>query len=125
MVQIQNEYANRGVQLIAINSNDAAKYLDDSFARMKERASEKKFTFPYLHDETQQTAHAYGAERTPEVFLFDKEGALRYHGTIDDNYDDPAAVKKRYLRDALDAVLAGKSISETETRPIGCTIKWK
>jgi peroxiredoxin len=125
MVQVQNEYANRGVQLIAINSNDAAKYPDDSFARMKERAGEKKFTFPYLHDETQETAHAYGAERTPEVFLFDRGGTLRYHGAIDDNYDDPAAVKRRYLRDALDAVLAEKSISEAETRPVGCTIKWK
>jgi peroxiredoxin len=125
MVQIQNDYARKGVQLIAINSNDAAKYPDDSFAKMKERASEKKFTFPYLHDETQQTAHSYGAERTPEVFLFDKEGTLRYHGTIDDNYDDPAAVKKRYLRDALDEVLAGTSISITEIRPVGCTIKWK
>ena len=125
MVQIQNEYANRGVQLIAINSNDVAKYPDDSFARMKERAREKKFTFPYLYDETQQTAHAYGAERTPEVFVFDKKSTLRYHGTIDDNYDDPTAVKKRYLRDALDAVLAEKTISETETRPVGCTIKWK
>ena len=125
MVQIQNEYANRGVQLIAINSNDVAKYPDDSFARMKERAREKKFTFPYLYDETQETAHAYGAERTPEVFVFDKKSTLRYHGTIDDNYDDPTAVKKRYLRDALDAVLAEKTISETETRPVGCTIKWK
>jgi len=125
MVQIQNEYANRGVQLIAINSNDVAEYPDDSFARMKERAREKKFTFPYLYDETQQTAHAYGAERTPEVFVFDKKSTLRYHGTIDDNYDDPTAVKKRYLRDALDAVLAEKTISEAETRPVGCTIKWK
>jgi len=92
---------------------------------MKERAREKKFTFPYLYDETQETAHAYGAERTPEVFVFDKKSTLRYHGTIDDNYDDPTAVKKRYLRDALDAVLAEKTISETETRPVGCTIKWK
>jgi peroxiredoxin len=125
MVQIQNDYASKGVQLVAINSNDATKYPDDSFAKMKERASEKKFTFPYLHDETQQTAHAYGAERTPEVFLFNKEGKLRYHGSIDDNYDDPASVKSRYLRDAVDAVLAEKPISAPETKPVGCTIKWK
>jgi peroxiredoxin len=125
MVQIQRDYSGRGVQLIAINSNDAAKYPDDSFAKMKERAIEKRFNFPYLHDETQEIAHAYGAERTPEVFLFDKDGTLRYHGTIDDNYDDPAAVKKLYLRDALDAVLQAKTIPVPETRPVGCTIKWK
>ena len=125
MVQIQNDYAGRGVQLIAINSNDAAKYPDDSFAKMKDRAREKHFNFPYLHDETQETARAYGAERTPEVFLFDKERRLRYHGAIDDNYDDPAAVKVHYLRNALNAIMTENAISTPETKPVGCTIKWK
>jgi len=87
----------QGVQLIAINANDASKYPDDSFPNMKERASVKKFNFPYLRDEAQSVARAYGAERTPEVFLFNKNGILRYHGTIDDNYDDPKAVKQHYL----------------------------
>lgn len=125
MVQIQADYDSRGVQLVAINANDASKYPDDSFPKMKERAREKHFNFPYLHDERQQIAHAYGAERTPEVFLFDKTGILRYHGAIDDNYDDPASVKAKYLRDALDALLSGKESSTAETRPVGCTIKWK
>ena len=125
MVEVQADYASRGVQLIAINSNDAVKYPEDSFEKMKERAREKKFNFPYLRDEGQEVAKAYGAERTPEVFLFDKTGALRYHGVIDDNYDDPAAVKIRYLREALDAVLTGTLPRTTETKPIGCTIKWK
>jgi peroxiredoxin len=125
MVQIQADYTSRGVQLIAINANDASKYPDDSFLKMKERAKEKKFNFPYLRDETQKTAREYGAERTPEIFLFDKEGILRYHGTIDDNYDDPSAVKKKYLRNALDAILGAHIVSPAETNPIGCTIKWK
>jgi peroxiredoxin len=125
MIQIQADYASKGVQIVAVNSNDAARYPEDSFAKMKERAHEKNFNFPYLRDESQQVARAYGAERTPEVFLFDKTGTLRYHGVIDDNYDDPAEVKTRYLRDALDAVLSGTVPPKTETKPIGCSIKWK
>ena len=125
MVQIQTDYMSKGVQLLAINANDAIQYPDDSFPKMKERAREKKFNFPYLHDETQKVAHAYGAERTPEVFLFDKNSILRYHGAIDDNYDDPKAVNEHYLRKALDAVLAGKVVTISETKPVGCTVKWK
>jgi peroxiredoxin len=125
MVQVQRDYASRGVQLVAINANDAAKYPEDSFAKMKERAREKHFNFSYLRDESQEVARAYGAERTPEVFLFDKTATLRYHGVIDDNYDDPTAVKLTYLRDALDAVLSGTQPQTTETRPVGCSIKWK
>jgi peroxiredoxin len=125
MIQIQADYADKGVQLIAINANDATKYPDDSFPKMKERAQEKGFNFPYLHDETQEIAQAYGAERTPQVFLFDQDGVLRYYGAIDDNYENPNAVKQHYLRDALDAVLAGQDPPVTETPPVGCTIKWK
>ena len=125
MVQIQADYAPKGVQLVAINANDAVKYPEDSFEKMKERAKEKHFNFPYLRDEKQEVARAYGAERTPEVFLFDKAGTLRYHGVIDDNYDSPDAVKVKYLRDAMDAVLSGKQPATTDTKPVGCTIKWK
>ena len=125
MIKIQSDYAAKGVQFIAINANDAQKYPDDSFPKMKERASEKGFNFPYLYDETQEIARAYGAERTPEVFLFDKNGTLRYHGAIDDNYDDPSAVQSQYLREALDAVLADQAPPTAQTPPVGCTIKWK
>lgn len=125
MVQIQADYADRGVQLIAISSNDAQRYPDDSFPNMKRRAQEKGFNFPYLYDESQEIARAYGAERTPEVFLFDSDGVLRYHGAIDDNYDDPAAVQQTYLRDALEAVLAGQTPPVAQTPPVGCTVKWK
>ncbi|NDJ85913.1 MAG: thioredoxin family protein [Chloroflexi bacterium] len=125
MVQIQAEYASRGVQLVAINANDAQKYPDDSPASMRVRAEEKEFNFPYLYDESQETARAYGAERTPEVFLFGKDGTLKYHGAIDDNYEEPDAVNENYLRDALDAVLAGDTPKTAATPPVGCTIKWK
>src|ERR687898_1006355 len=125
IVQIQDDYAGRGVQVIAISANDPQKYPADSFPKMKERAQEKGFNFPYLYDESQEVARAYGAERTPEVFLFDKGGTLRYHGTVDDNYEDPAAVNVHYLREALEAVLAGRDPSTAETTPVGRTIKWK
>ena len=125
IVQIQADYGIKGVQLVAINANDASKYPEDSFPKMKERAQEKSFNFPYLHDETQKVARTYGAERTPEIFLFGKNSVLRYHGAVDDNYDDPKAVKEHYLRKAIDLVLAGKPIAMEQTKPVGCTIKWK
>jgi len=125
MVQIQSDYAEKGVQLVAINANDDDKYPDDSFLKMKERAKEKKFNFPYLRDESQEIARAYGAERTPEVFLFDKNLTLVYHGAIDDNYDNPSAVKEHYLRKALDAMLTGRPPLTPETKPVGCSVKWR
>ncbi len=125
MVQIQADYADRGAQLVAINANDTVKYPADRMEAMIERAQEKGFNFPYLQDETQAIARAYGAERTPEVFLFDQQRILCYHGAIDDNYDNPTAVKQHYLRDALNAVLNGKSVLISETPPVGCTVKWK
>ncbi|NJK78568.1 MAG: thioredoxin family protein [Chloroflexaceae bacterium] len=125
MVQTQADYADRGVQFVVISSNDTMRYPADSFEKMKERATEKQFNFPYLYDETQEVARTYGAERTPEFFVFDTTGTLRYHGTIDDNYENPDAVQHTYLRDALDAVLAGKAPAIAETAPVGCTIKWK
>ncbi|OGO16366.1 MAG: alkyl hydroperoxide reductase [Chloroflexi bacterium RBG_16_48_8] len=125
MVQIQADYADRGVQFLVINSNDVNRYPDDSFPKMKVRAEEKNFNFPYLFDESQEIPRLYGAERTPEVFLFDSSGVLQYHGAIDDHYDNPSEVKVLYLRDALDAVLAGETPLVQETTPVGCTIKWK
>ena len=125
MVQTQADYGAKGVQLIAINANNAVSHPSDSFDKMKERVAEKGFNFPYLHDESQEVARAYGAERTPEVFVFDKDHKLSYHGAIDDNYDNPSEVKQHYLSAALDAILAGQSPSVSETAPVGCTIKWK
>ena len=125
IVSIQNDYQDQGLQVLAVNANDADKYPDDGFPQMKQRAEEKGFSFPYLQDESQEVAVAYGAERTPEVFLLNGARKLVYHGAVDDNYDDPNAVREHYLRDSIDAVLAGEEPSTSHTSPVGCTIKWK
>lgn len=124
IIQIQNDYKDK-VQVVAINSNDTTNYPEDSFEEMVKRAEQKKFNFPYLRDETQEVAKAYGATHTPEIFLFDKERRLAFHGKIDDNWQDPSSVKSPYLRNAIEELLAGKPISVPETFTIGCTIKWK
>ena len=125
MIELAKEYQPKGVQFVLINANDPVKYPDDSFENMQKRAQEKGYPFPYLWDETQEVARAYGAERTPEAFLFDSELRLQYHGAIDDNWEDPTKVTKRYLRDALEALLAGREPEVRDTPPVGCTIKWK
>ncbi len=125
LIAVQKKYADKGVKLVAINANDAEKYPADSFDNMKAHADEKGFNFPYLHDKSQEVARAYGAERTPEIFLFDADGVLRYHGRPDNNYEDADAVTEHYFKDAVDDVLAGKTPDPAETDPQGCTIKWK
>lgn len=123
MIAVQRDYAARGVQLVAINSNDETQFPDDSFPRMVERAKEKGFNFPYLRDESQAVAEAYGAQCTPHVFVFDKERRLRYQGRIEDD-KDPKQAKTRDLRDALDALLAGRAVQNPVTPAFGCSIKW-
>lgn len=125
MMAFQRDCAPKKVQLIAINSNDTKNYPDDDFNGMVRRAKEKGFTFPYLRDDDQSVAEAYGATYTPEFFVFDAERKLRYHGKMDDNYQSPADVKRQYLQEAVDAVLAGEPVAEPETHSIGCTIKWR
>ena len=123
MGAITRDYAARGVRLVAINSNDADRYPADSFAAMVAHAAEEDFPFDYLYDPDQTVARALGSERTPEVFVFDRDRRLVYHGAIDDNRDD-TGVGRNYLRDALDAVLAGRAPSPAETPPVGCSVKW-
>jgi len=125
MVQIQRDYGAKGVQLVAINSNDERRYPEDDFDHMVQRAQAKGFNFPYLRDETQQVGAAYGPSVTPEVFLFNADRVLVYRGRIDDSPDKPAAVKRHDLRDALDAVLAGKPLANPRTNAVGCSVKWK
>lgn len=122
---IQSDYKTKGIQVIAISSNDVDSYPEDSFENMKLRSDEKQFNFPYLWDETQQLAKDFGATHTPEIFLFDKERKLVFHGKIDDNWNDEKSIRQKYLRSALDEMLTGNQITVPETFTIGCTIKWK
>ena len=123
LIQLQRDYADRGVAFIAISANDPVKYPGDNFEAMRERAHTHTYPYPYLQDLPQTTARAYGAERTPEVFLFDSARRLAYHGAPDDNADMDK-VQQHYLRDAIEAVLAGRPVPIAETPPVGCTIKW-
>ncbi len=120
-----NEFAARGIGVIAINSNDGEAYPGDAFGPMQERARAKGFKFPYAVDATSAIARAFGATRTPEAFLFDAAGKLVYHGTIDDNAREPEKVEHHYLRDALTAVAAGQPVALGETKAIGCGIKFR
>jgi peroxiredoxin len=121
---IAGDYGHEGVRVVAVNSNDVARYPEDSFEEMKARAEKRGFGFDYLFDEDQSLARSLESERTPEVFLFDDKRRLRYHGAIDDSQDE-TAVSRHYLRDAIDALLADEDPPVTETAPVGCTVKWK
>ena len=124
MVQLQQDYLPKGVTLVAINSNDETNYPEDSFPNMVKRAKERGFNFHYLRDETQEVARQYGGICTPHVFAFDQNRVLQYKGRIDDSRY-PEQVKVHDLRIALDVILAGEKPTVNETRPFGCSIKWK
>src|SRR5437763_13509739 len=124
ITQAARDYADRGVRFLAINSNDPERYPRDSYEAMKKRVATEDWPMPYLHDATQQVARAFGAKVTPDVFVFDARGALGYRGAPDAAYDDPGQ-RAQWLREALDAVLADAAPSRPETRPVGCSIKWK
>ncbi|MDY6806932.1 MAG: thioredoxin family protein [Cyanobacteriota bacterium] len=123
--QLQGELEPQGVTLIGINANDAEKYPEDSFESMKAFAAEKELNFPYIRDVTQDVAHSFGAGTTPEAFLLDREGKLRYRGLIDDNADDPDGVKESYLRRAIAQLQSGETVNPTATEAIGCSVKWR
>lgn len=124
MQQVHADYQGQGVAMVAINSNDAQEYPEDSFEEMQARAEEKGFTFAYVFDETQDVARAYGAQCTPHVLLFDADRKLAYQGRFDGEKDDPEAGGAKDVRRALDAVLAGQPVPEPTTRAFGCSIKW-
>jgi hypothetical protein len=125
IVNLGNEAGAKGIGMIAINSNDPKVNADDSYDVMKTRAKERGMKFAYAYDATSDVARAFGATRTPEAFLFDANGKLVYHGTIDDNADDAAAVKDAYLADAVNAVATGKTVAVSETKALGCGIKFR
>jgi peroxiredoxin len=123
VISVQRDYGPKGVQLVAINSNDSKSYPEDSFPEMIKRSMSKGFNFPYLRDESQKVAEKYGAICTPHVFAFDRERILKYRGRIDDSRD-PLRVTSNDLRNALDDMLTGKEVRVPDTRPFGCSIKW-
>lgn len=124
IIDMTAKYRPQGIGVVAISSNDAKAYPDDGFEAMKERAASMKYNFPYLYDETQQVAVKYGPKVTPHIFLLDAKGILVYRGRIDDSAK-PDKITKRELADALDALVAGKTIPIASTTAFGCSIKWK
>lgn len=125
IISLQSSFKERGVEFIGINANDDKKYPDDSFENMVKRAQEKIFNFLYLRDDDQSIAKAYDAACTPEFYLFDENKTLRYHGKLDDNWQDPKSVKNKFLNDAINSVLSNKEVKTPEATAIGCSIKWK
>lgn len=126
IIALDKKYKKQGYPVIAINPNNPAKQKDDSFDKMQERAKEKGFTFPYLLDEGQKIYPQYGATKTPHVYVLQKTAkgnVVQYIGAIDDNYEDEAAVKQKYVENAVNALLKGKEVAVKETKAIGCSIK--
>jgi peroxiredoxin len=121
---VARDYGARGVRTLQINANDAVRYPHDSVEAMAARVDAGDFAGPYLHDETQEVARAWGAAVTPDVFVLDPGGRLAYHGAPDADYDKPS-LDAAWLREALDAVLDGAPVAQAQTRPVGCSIKWR
>jgi peroxiredoxin len=125
LLDVARDYADRGVRLLLVNPNDAERYPRDSFEAMKERvAADGGWPAPYLRDESQEVARAYGARTTPDLFVVDAEGTLRYRGAPDADYEGPQQ-RAAWLREALDALIAGRDPERQETEPVGCSVKWK
>ncbi len=112
------------VRFLAVNPNDAERYPGDSYEAMKERVARENWPMPYLRDESQEVARAYGAKTTPDIFVLDGEGRLRYRGAPDPDHQD-SSLRASWLREALDSVLAGEDVARPETDPIGCGVKWR
>ncbi len=128
IIDLDKNYSKKGFPVIAINPNDIKKQPGDSMDEMKKRAQNKGYSFPYLRDDSQDIAKAFGASKTPHVYVLNKEGSGKYRvefiGAIDDSPNDPNDVSETYVEDAINSLLNGKKPVVTEKRAIGCTIKW-
>lgn len=122
--QVARDYSGDGVQVVQINANDAATHPADSTQASARRVANGELAGPYLRDEPQDVARAWGAERTPDVFVVDHAGTLVYRGAPDADYEDESQ-NAGYVRDALDAILGGRPVALAQTEPRGCTIKWR
>ncbi len=128
VMNLDAQFAAKGYPVLAIQSNDAQRSPGDSFEAMTQRSKNKKYTFPYLHDDDQRIAHAFGATNTPHVFVVKREGSqfrIAYIGAIDNSQYDAASADKRYVENAVNELLGGKPVTTPSARAIGCSIKWK
>jgi len=127
IIDLDNAYSPKGFPVIAINPNDKDVQPADSYEEMVKLAAKKEYPFPYLYDETQEVAKAYGATRTPHVFILSKEKknlVVEYIGAIDNNSKSASSADEKYVEDAVDALLEGDDVALTYTKAVGCTIKW-
>lgn len=127
IMDLNTMYAPKGYPVIAISSNDKDMVPEDSYENMQALAKEKQYAFPYLYDETQAVAKTFGATRTPQIFILNKEkkgSVLLYTGAIDDNTDNPADVTTKYVQNAMTQIIAGKPVEQNFTKAVGCSIKW-
>jgi peroxiredoxin len=124
-VDIAKQFGDQGLRIVAISSNDAVAYPEDSFEKMGEKAEMLNLPFPYLYDETQKVAHLFDAQCTPECYLFNRDLTLVYHGAINDSPRDPSKVTRHFLRDAVGQLLKDGSTVLGFSHPTGCSIKWK
>ncbi len=125
MVQLRKDLEGKSVQMVGICSNDPVNYPEDSFENLKLRWQAKNFGFPYLHDLEQTVAKDFGAVCTPEFFVYDSDRKLAYHGRLDDNWQNAAAVARRELKEAVEALLRGEQPSPNQISSMGCSIKWR
>jgi peroxiredoxin len=125
LIALQGETKAKGVQLIGINANDAERYPDDSFASMQKITKAENINFPYLFDATQETAKAYDAVCTPDIYVYGAERKLLYRGRIDDSWEKEEKVTQRNLKDDLDCIVAEKEVLQEQIPSMGCSIKWK
>lgn len=125
IIALNKKYSAAGYPVLAINPNDPSKSSGDSFDEMVKLAKKKGYDFPYLADESQSVAKSFGATNTPHAFVLTKELKIAYIGAIDDNARKAEGVTKKYVEEAVDALIAGKAVSTTKTKAIGCGIKWK
>ncbi len=125
IIALGRELGPRGVQLVGICANDPTDYPDDRPERLLERWRKKQYGFPYLIDASQDVARGFGAVCTPDIYVFDRDRRLAYHGRIDDNWKEPAKVSRRELATAIEALLRGEAPPREQVHSIGCSIKWK
>ncbi len=121
LIELHEMFKGRGVSMVAISANDASRYEEDSFEKMKSKA----YPFPYLYDDTQDVATAFGAVCTPDFFLYDKNLKLAYRGRLDDSWKDSAAVRSRDLAGAIESLLQNMHPNREQKPSMGCSIKWK